>query len=882
LGNINEATLFPQNHHGVIYLRHQKAGERFTKHALDVFDQDSPEKNFSHRDALTLIKEQHGKLVGVSSSRKDEGTTSSTSLQLVLEAARFSIGGKFAWLFLLSSFGFLPNLLNTSSRTLELFNSKSKAGGFAQGSTPTNTKLPQPPHFNAGNLLAFICSHLACALSAISVCATASAMQLSFAAGIQYFGKLFSQAYTTPRPTLESWEPKLFWSSIAPTSSHFSMKDDFRLYGTYVMRSSGITISNFPKPISRHESLCFQLKSLLITLQICEISSPPEHFEVSASKAIFRRFQDPEIVPESAISTSLELKTSNWSYHIVRHTHGMDSGELLLLFGDESANQQLLSLFFGKSLDIALISDDTLAAIAEKLLDLFTSKLSHNVQGTKAQLLAALDSPESELRPNSPSSSDDSEIDFQTISSFSSVLTSILDDDSCFTYADVEPMPLEHHQANNACMYVYMFKPPATISLWQLLALLCFGKRFSMDVTGDGPLLPSCFLLTTESKEGVRQLRMDHLVFSTDCQQPDRRSSRDRLPLLPTFFFHEDQPYFAFFITISGKKAFMGKGLAMLPLQHFWGEDRAVNLPPCREATTANSALSDLINALSNENFTLRFLNRWLRSEAATYFDIGSAGLVDVLRGGPWGEFDLHSIANAFSGASADVFFQQPTYISLLTKQAKGRSLALMTGSEDMSGTQACADSGATQHYVPSSLFFEERCIPGTLRNCFISVDTAGHQAPLIAKKMGDFIISDPQFSEPIILRGVLLVNGLRRPLISIASLATEGYVVIFSGTGCTFLTPTANKPCLRLDRQTEQGLAPLYEFDVSYFQSPSKAGQHHANLAETYMGPEPNITWHKRLGHISTSTIDKTMPDFLPKSKGPCPCDHCVMAQIH
>lgn len=151
-----------------------------------------------------------------------------------------------------------------------------------------------------------------------------------------------------------------------------------------------------------------------------------------------------------------------------------------------------------------------------------------------------------------------------------------------------------------------------------------------------------------------------------------------------------------------------------------------------------------------------------------------------------------------------------------------------------------------------------------------------------MALRKADFLISSPDYPDQVILRrGCLLVKDLRRPLLSIPALTMDGYIVVFTGTTCTLLSPSENKTCLIIDRRTKSGLTPLFEIPLSYFQTDDL--NQSVNLASTYMGADIYTTWHNRLGHANAKRIMGLFPaSKFGKTKEDCICNSCITSKIH
>jgi hypothetical protein len=104
--------------------------------------------------------------------------------------------------------------------------------------------------------------------------------------------------------------------------------------------------------------------------------------------------------------------------------------------------------------------------------------------------------------------------------------------ESYFFYADLDPSPLEHAYQGITSVFDYMSKQPAYLSFWQLMALLHFGKKFSSDVTGDGPDPSSLFAQPFASLGNTGQLWVFMEFISALCQHPDRCFPRALLLVL--------------------------------------------------------------------------------------------------------------------------------------------------------------------------------------------------------------------------------------------------------------------------------------------------------------------------------------------------------------
>jgi hypothetical protein len=195
-------------------------------------------------------------------------------------------------------------------------------------------------------------------------------------------------------------------------------------------------------------------------------------------------------------------------------------------------------------------------------------------------------------------------------------------------------------------------------------------------------------------------------------------------------------------------------------------------------------------------------------------------------------------------------------------------------------GANGCVDSGASAHYVPHTAFFLSRLLPGSKTDFRSVIYTAGPQ-PLRGEVKASFVLKDPTFGVPLVLKNVMLVHGLRRPLISVPILCAEGYVVVFAGSRCIFLTPGSNEGCLLLDRRSDGGLSSLFEVPLSYFDDDFEKV---AALAQTYAGPDSFVTWHRRLGHLNPLKMAKTLSDQLSAKEctSACACHACIAAKIH
>jgi hypothetical protein len=199
---------------------------------------------------------------------------------------------------------------------------------------------------------------------------------------------------------------------------------------------------------------------------------------------------------------------------------------------------------------------------------------------------------------------------------------------------------------------------------------------------------------------------------------------------------------------------------------------------------------------------------------------------------------------------------------------------------EKPSHSSGCVDSGASSHYVPHTRYFIDRLVSGTQKPSTAVISTAGPN-PLYGVVQGSFVLKDPVFGVPLLLKKVTLVENLRRPLISIPMLSSEGYIIVFAGSRCVVLTPGLNEGCLLLDRRTVTGLTSLFEVPLSFF---CHDVAHVAALAQAYAGPDTYITWHHRLGHLHSAKMAKVLPDFLTNKQcaAACPCHACIAAKIH
>jgi hypothetical protein len=184
---------------------------------------------------------------------------------------------------------------------------------------------------------------------------------------------------------------------------------------------------------------------------------------------------------------------------------------------------------------------------------------------------------------------------------------------------------------------------------------------------------------------------------------------------------------------------------------------------------------------------------------------------------------------------------------------------AHMTDGDDH-GPSGCVDSGASAHYVPHTRFFLDRMLPGSQAPEESVIYTAGKE-PLRGQLKATFVLRDPTFGVPLMLHNTMLIRGLRRPLVSVPVLCSEGFVVIFAGSRCMFLTPGKNKGCLLLDRRSGTGLSSLFEVPLSYFDTKFTEV---AVLAQTYAGPDTFLTWHRRLGHLNHLKMAKILPGRL------------------
>ena len=96
------------------------------------------------------------------------------------------------------------------------------------------------------------------------------------------------------------------------------------------------------------------------------------------------------------------------------------------------------------------------------------------------------------------------------------------------------------------------------------------------------------------------------------------------------------------------------------------------------------------------------------------------------------------------------------------------------------------------------------------MKSCVKMINTAG-SGQLFSTFSVTLLLQPEDAKEPIMLRDVLIVPGLRRALISVAALSDYGHSALFTKTECDLLID--GKMCCAIER-----VGDLYSFPVSAF----------------------------------------------------------------
>ena len=192
-------------------------------------------------------------------------------------------------------------------------------------------------------------------------------------------------------------------------------------------------------------------------------------------------------------------------------------------------------------------------------------------------------------------------------------------------------------------------------------------------------------------------------------------------------------------------------------------------------------------------------------------------------------------------------------------------------------------DTGASTHMMPLDLKSLDAAIPGTVTQCCTPVKTADKESSLVGSMRADFYIAadsnDP--GDRVILRSTLLVEGLRRGLISASALTNDGYALSFEAKRCVL--SKNSRALITIQRQD----ANLYELNRGLLSDltpsqPAPPDIEEAHLARTYSDESPALL-HKRYGHCSTIRLSGLFQEkgISLKTKSD-DCVDCTQAKIH
>ena len=185
-------------------------------------------------------------------------------------------------------------------------------------------------------------------------------------------------------------------------------------------------------------------------------------------------------------------------------------------------------------------------------------------------------------------------------------------------------------------------------------------------------------------------------------------------------------------------------------------------------------------------------------------------------------------------------------------------------------------DTGASSHMMPLDLQSLDAAIPGTVTQCCTRVKTADKESSIVGAMRADFYLAadtnDP--ADRVLLRSTLLVEGLRRGLISASALTNDGYALVFEAKRCVLSKDS--RALITIQRQD----ANLYELNRGLLNDTTPCEE--AHLARTYSDESPAL-WHSRYGHNSTPRLSGLFQEKGISLKAISDdCVDCTQAKIH
>ena len=153
---------------------------------------------------------------------------------------------------------------------------------------------------------------------------------------------------------------------------------------------------------------------------------------------------------------------------------------------------------------------------------------------------------------------------------------------------------------------------------------------------------------------------------------------------------------------------------------------------------------------------------------------------------------------------------------------------------------------------------------------------TLGDNSIQLAKAYGDAVIDLPNGSKTTLPK-VYFVPGLKKNLISISELTSDGLRVEFTSTGCYILAKDPQGKLLTLHVAKQGRLYPLGISTTAHALATSLKASEKDNTHKS----------HQRLGHVSSQVlhqlINRQLVVGLPKQLGTIStCEGCIMGKSH
>jgi hypothetical protein len=190
-------------------------------------------------------------------------------------------------------------------------------------------------------------------------------------------------------------------------------------------------------------------------------------------------------------------------------------------------------------------------------------------------------------------------------------------------------------------------------------------------------------------------------------------------------------------------------------------------------------------------------------------------------------------------------------------------------------------DSGATNHCVASHELLSSYQVFDTARKVYV-----GNGQHVLAYGSGNIAISIPHSSELVVLNDIWYTPSMVTNLLSVHALAEQGFNTLFTVDSAQVVDTFTQKPVFTaFVREKSYCISLRTSPDSSnlYYSPDSTVSALPASRAFLSPNYDSTLLWHRRLGHVAGSSMQKVMkavdgmPDIDSTSCLPNPCSSCL-----